>query len=338
MPVIRYPALVWRDAAGFHTAVLVEADDERLAGFAASADAALDQLRDNLEWYHRRGSHLAASDFLDPKLAVVKVKVRPEYHVGKLLHACDETTLPVHCVSGRQASGLLVAALPFFGVRFTYHDPGALRNLVTRYVQQGLRPAAPRDVARFLPPPAVRLDEVVVRLRPRPRRPNLEARWPALSEVAEPLGDRAVRKQYAPAWERGEAVAEAVRKLHREGANLLIVGEPGVGKTCVLVEAVRVIERLHAEEAEKRGEHRTQTRLFWLTTAGPLIARMKNHRQWEERLERVIDELARIPGVLCVDRLLDLVRTGGHPAPPPFSRCTGERHSRAWPARRRRPS
>ncbi len=39
---------------------------------------------------------------------------------------------------------------------------------------------------------------------------------------------------------------------------------------------------------------------------------MKYLGQWEERLERVIDELARLPGVLCVDRLLDLVRTGGH--------------------------
>ena len=69
-----------------------------------------------------------------------------------------------------------------------------------------------------------------------------------------------MRKQYAPAWERGAAVEEAVRKLHREGANLLVVGEPGVGKTSVLVEAVRVIERLHAEEAERRGERRKQAR------------------------------------------------------------------------------
>jgi hypothetical protein len=132
MAVLRYPALIRRDAAGFHTAALVEADDERLAGFGASADAALDQLRDGLEWRHRGGGRRPASDFLDPTLGVVNVKVRPEYHVGKLLHACDEITLPVHCVSGRQASGLLVAALPFFGVRFTYHATGALRNLVTR--------------------------------------------------------------------------------------------------------------------------------------------------------------------------------------------------------------
>ena len=77
-----------------------------------------------------------------------------------------------------------------------------------------------------------------------------------------------------------------MRKLHREGANLLLVGEPGVGKTTVLVEAVRVIERLHAEEAERRGEHQTQTRIFWLTSAGRLIAGMKYLGQWEERLEQ----------------------------------------------------
>src|SRR5206468_613041 len=33
--------------------------------------------------------------------------------------------------------------------------------------------------------------------------------------------------------------------------------------------------------------------------------------QWEERVESLIAELGELEGVLCVDRLLDLVRTGG---------------------------
>src|SRR5262249_7019168 len=44
---------------------------------------------------------------------------------------------------------------------------------------------------------------------------------------------------------------------------------------------------------------------------GRLIAGMKYLGQWEERCEEVIEELARLPGVLCVDRLLDLLRVGG---------------------------
>jgi ATP-dependent Clp protease ATP-binding subunit ClpC len=48
-----------------------------------------------------------------------------------------------------------------------------------------------------------------------------------------------------------------------------------------------------------------------LTSAGRLIAGMKYLGQWEERCEAIIDELARLPGVLCVEGLTDLVRTGG---------------------------
>ena len=102
-----------------------------------------------------------------------------------------------------------------------------------------------------------------------------------------------------------------MRKLHHERTNLLLVGEPGVGKTAVLVEAVRAVERLRAAEVRRDGDTPLSRRLFWLTSAGRLIAGMKYLGQWEERCEEVIDELARLPGVLCVERLLDLVRSGG---------------------------
>src|SRR5262249_35635367 len=89
-----------------------------------------------------------------------------------------------------------------------------------------------------------------------------------------------------------------------------LVGEPGVGKTTVLVEAVQTVERLHAEEAKRRGQP-FQARVFWLTSAGRLIAGMKYLGQWGERCEQIIEDLARIPRVLCVDRLPDLGRQGG---------------------------
>src|SRR5262249_55590055 len=101
-----------------------------------------------------------------------------------------------------------------------------------------------------------------------------------------------------------------IRKLHQEKANVLLVGEPGVGKTTVLVEAVREVERRLVDEA-KAEEKKAQPRRFWQTTAGRVIAGMKYLGQWEERVEALIAELGEIEGVLCVDRLLDLARTGG---------------------------
>src|SRR5579872_5002011 len=152
MPAFRYPTLVLQDAAGFFTAVPLEADSPDMAGFGSSAKKALDQLADYLTWLHLRGHTSAEPDFLDPQLSVVKVAMRPEYRVGKLLHACEEVVVPVHCVCGRQASGLLIAALPLFDIRFVYHAPGALKNLVTRYIQQNLRGLEPRELSRYLPP------------------------------------------------------------------------------------------------------------------------------------------------------------------------------------------
>jgi ATP-dependent Clp protease ATP-binding subunit ClpC len=311
MPAFRYPTIVLQDAAGFFTAFPLEADNQEMTGFGTSAKKALDQLAEYLTWLHHRGYATSEPDFLDPQLSIVKVAMRPEYRVGKLLHTCEEVIVPVHCVRGRQASGLLLAALPLFDIRFVYHSPNALKNLVTRYIQQNLRGLEPRELSRYLPPTSVQLDEVVVRVRYKTRNVSRESTLQTLEKVAEPLGERAVRKQYAPAWERGPLVQEVVRKLHQEQANLLLVGDAGVGKTTILVEAVQTIERLLAEEAIKQGKQPESARRFWLTSGSRLIAGMKYLGQWEERCEQLIDELARLPGVLVVERLLDLVRIGG---------------------------
>jgi ATP-dependent Clp protease ATP-binding subunit ClpC len=312
MAIHRFATLLLRDAAGFYTALPVEADDEATAGFGRTASVALDQLRDYLEWLYRSDPDRAAPGLCDAELSVVKVVVRPEYRTDDRIYACDHSlTLPVHCVAGRLATGLLVAALPLLGVRFYYHETDALKGLIRRYAEQELRGMTPRDLARYLPPPAVALDEVLVRVRKRTMPPLPEANLPALTQVAEPLGDRAMRRQLSAAWERETLVSEVVRKLHDERTNLLLVGEPGVGKTSVLAEAVRAVERRHADEARRKGDSPLSQRLFWLTSAGRLIAGMKYLGQWEQRCEQVIDELARLPGVLCVDGLLDLVRTGG---------------------------
>lgn len=313
MPSYRYATLLWRDASGFHTATPVEFDDAKAAGYAATASEALDQLKDYLSDYYRHHPFADGPDLRDAVLSSVKVSVRGEYKAGNRVHACDERlNLPVHCVNGRLDSGLLVASLPLLGVRFYYHEPAALAGLVARYAQERLRGLSPRELAAFLPPPKVELVDVVVRVKSKLRVAAETVPYlPMLAAVAEPLGDRAVRKQYSPPWERESLVLEAVRKLASERTNLLCVGESGVGKTSLLAAAVKAAEDAAKDAARRRGDVQATSRLFWLTSAGRLIAGMKYLGQWEARCERVIEELARIDGVLVVDRLLDLVRVGG---------------------------
>jgi ATP-dependent Clp protease ATP-binding subunit ClpC len=309
VPTHRYPVLVVRDPAGAFTAVAVEAAD--LAGFGPTAAAARDDLRDYLEWVHRTKPRLPGPDFLDPELHTFKVVVRPEYRTEERIYPSDEpVTVRVPCVTGVQGSGQRLASLPLLGIRFTYHEPASLRGLVQRYALQKLEGLTPQELARHLPPPQIELADVIARV---PRKETAEPPPGAphtLGRVAEPLGERAVRKQFARAWERDAEVALLVRKLHREKANVLLVGEPGVGKTTLLVEAVREVENRLADEAKAEGQI-GQSRRFWQTSAGRIIAGMKYLGQWEERVETLTSELGELEGVLCVDRLLDLVRTGG---------------------------
>src|SRR5947209_13749164 len=273
MPTLRFPVLIWQDPAGGFTAVAV--DEADLAGFGPSAARACQDLRGYLEYAYAQDPDRPGPDFHEPELEVYKVSVRPEYRTPQRVHPCEQpVTLRVHCVRGRQEGGQPVAALPLLGIRFAYHEPAALKGLVQRYVQQELEGATPAAVARRLAPPEVTLADVAVRV-PKGKGGVAGRRAPrVLPAVAEPLGGRAVRKQYARAWERDAEVTLLVRKLHAERANVLLVGEPGCGKTTVLVEAVRQIEDRLMEEAAKAGEAQ-QPRRFWLTGGGRLIAGMQ---------------------------------------------------------------
>ena len=309
MPTFRYPVLIIRDAAGGCTAIAI--DEDRLAGFGPNATAAREDLESYLTWHQRQNSWLPASDFLEPVLHTFKINVRTEYHEKQRIFP-TELPIPVrvHCVTGVQESGQHIASIPLLGIRFTLHDPEALKDLVTRYVVQKLEGLTPEAVARCLPPAHVELSDVIVRV---PRKESIETSAPmpeTLGKVGEPLGDRATRKQFPKAWERDDALNLLVRKLHDEKANVLLLGEAGVGKTTLLVDAVREVERrLEAEAMD--AETKPVPRRYWATSAGRIIAGMKYLGQWEERVETLIAELGEIQGVLCIDRLLDLIQTGG---------------------------
>jgi ATP-dependent Clp protease ATP-binding subunit ClpC len=308
MPTVRYPVLICRDLAGGYSAVAV---DDGTVGFGPTVKDATTDLREYLRWYHRKMAHARGPDFLDPELRWFAVNVRPEYKGKNRVYPAESAVeVPVPVVVGTRESGQPTADLPLLGIRFDYPNRTHLPQLVERYVLQALEGKTPEQLGAFLPPAEVQLADVVVSIPREFTNPETHAKPPrALAQVAEAVGDRAVRKGYARAWGREAEVASLVHKLHREKANVLLVGEPGVGKTTLMVDAVKEAERLMDEEDGKTPG--PKQRRFWLTSAGRLVAGMKYLGQWEERVEEVISALGELKGVLCAERLLDLVQRGG---------------------------
>ncbi len=316
MTTRRFPVLTWRDDAGNFTARLVEDEydtGECFAGYAEAADQARLQLKEYLQWAYEKNAWLPDPDFNDPALMLFAVDVRPEYRVDERIYPGERTIrLHVPCVHGKQESGLLIGVLPTLPLRFYFYEASALKNLVTAYVQESLKGSTPAQFARLLGARDFALDEVVVYGSPRPRkrlfRPDVEN----LERVAEPIGDEASRKRIGRPLERETEVAELARRVVNEKASVILVGESGVGKTAVVARTAREVEkeiraRLRADDEE------AFTHRFWLSSGARIISGMRYLGQWEERVEAVIRELSELDGVLCIENLLDLVKTGGEP-------------------------
>jgi ATP-dependent Clp protease ATP-binding subunit ClpC len=311
MPAYNFPTLIWEDYEGWFTASLLD-DEQFTSATAPTAAEARLQLKEFLGYVYKEEPWRDEPDFLTPNLLTIRVDVRPEYKVEKRVFPSESAiALRVPCVTGKQAGGLRVCAMPTLALRFFYYEEQSLKDLVRHYVQEKCKGMTPQQIARLLPPKAFTLDEITLHLNRKYKPWRYETDIKQIQTVAEPLGDKSVRRQFSRAWGRETIVADLVKRSQHEKANVLLVGEPGVGKTAVLIEAVRAIERTPELSEEDDDEIKPKHR-YWLTGAARLIAGMKYLGEWQERVEDIIKELANINGVLCVDNLLDLVRTGGH--------------------------
>jgi len=315
MPAYHFPILVCEGYDGNFLAALVE-DAGHTAAVGPRAGEAVDQIRDVLEWRAKRDLGLEAPRLEEAVLSTLKVELRAEYRDSEQRSfPCQEPiTLRIPCVRGADETGLLLCSLPTLGIRFSYYDADALKGLVTYYVQSELKGKTPQELARLLPPKSVSLEDVVIQVPQVERESHAEQRkLKALPPVADPMGARELRRHLSRPWERDREVSELVTLLRNEKSSILLVGESGVGKTAILAEAVRKLEREGPPKPEAPSEVVVESDVprFWLTSASRLIAGMKYLGQWQERIEAIIAELAEIGGVLCVESLLDLVRIGG---------------------------
>lgn len=310
MPTYRIPVLIWEDHSGYFTANLVE-DQEAPAGVGATAAEALSQVKEYLEWVYQNQSSHSLPDFLAAKLVTIRVEVRPEYQYDSRVYPCDEVmTLRLPCVYGQNDNGSLCCSLPTLGVRFFYQAQDKLKDLVKHYAQERFRGLTPRALSRFLPAKQTSLEEIVLHINRKERRSGYTPSLEVLETIAEPLGDKKLRRQFSRAWERDYQVTDLVRRLSHEKANVLLVGDSGIGKTTLLIEAVRQIESAAAKNEDDEDENDRPRFKFWQTSGARLIAGMQYLGEWQARCEHVIEELSGINGVLCLENLLDLIRSG----------------------------
>ena len=316
MATVGIPVLIWEDHHGQHTAATLEwGYYGAQAAYDETRSGALQQLKRFFEWQVKANDVELETDFFDPELFHVRVRVRPEYQVStsNRRYPCESTVeLRVPCVRGTTRGDILCCSIPTLGIGFYCHDPSALQAMVTERVRQELSGRTPQELSRLMAPKSLELDQVLVKARARRRGSDRhEYELTALPPVVEPMADAGFRKSYSPAFRREAELGVLGDRLGNRPGSLLLVGEDGVGKTTLLVNAVRAAERRSEREGKEDKASVGRVSRYWHTSAARLIAGMRYLGQWQERCEHVIDELSRIGGVLCMESLIDLLRVGG---------------------------
>jgi ATP-dependent Clp protease ATP-binding subunit ClpC len=308
---IKIPVITWQDARGRTSAKAMFTFEA--CAFDEDEPKALEQLKRYMNWYVKREMEVDLPKIVDVKMDVVSVPIRPVREVNnRTIVSSDVFNFRTVAVYGVRANGYYVCELPFFDIEFDCAKKEMIHGLAKESVQTAMRKASSNEICNRLMPASIHLTEVYVKEPANQGEYEYEPLFPpALAEVAIPLGRRQSKSQFSRAWQRDATVKQLVELIREENTNIMLVGAGGIGKTTIMVEAIRTLEREKLKLPEWFGFNDASLPRFWLTSAPRLIAGMQYLGQWEERCETVIEELSEIPGVLCVERAVDLMRYGG---------------------------
>lgn len=268
---------------------------------------------DYLQRQYKKTDYFPFTEILEPKLKIVEVKIRPTYRekAGSFPLA-ELLKVPVPVVYGETTEGDFEAHLPLFEESFYYYDAKQFRALVHYFATNLLNALDPPALYRHLKYSTPKLELVSLRVNYdrefSRKRKKYQPKLETLSRLAVQYPfSKALRKNISAlpdvAWELDDKVADVVDKLINVRSNLLIVGNHGVGKSSVLMQAIRRISN------QSRKSFLNYT--FWQIIPQRITASAKYLGEWQETCEELIDDLQLANGILWVVDIIRLLQVGG---------------------------
>ncbi len=270
-------------------------------------------LRNYLQKQYKKYNSYEPTYLLEPKLKIVTIAVKPAYtdRWGSypLSHSVQ---VPVIAIYGASSLGDFECILPLLNQRFHYYDAEQLDTLIQHFATGYLNQMQPEEMYQLVQYPPPKLDEVLLKINA-----DRYFEWTGfftkrayqtLNELTERYPyPKNIRKKLSPlpdvAWEMEDKVNELVDKIVSTRSDVLVVGNPGVGKSAVLKQAIR---KITARTKDPQLGHS-----FWRIIPQRITASAKYLGEWEATCENLVEELAAVNGVLWVENIIQLLQTGG---------------------------
>jgi ATP-dependent Clp protease ATP-binding subunit ClpC len=310
MEIYRYPLLCWQLTKQVICGRLVGTEYELVSQQLNKLQAHLAE--------HLQREYIQYGFLDDPlpnaRLKKVNVTIRPAYREESGVFPVSHTlTIPVSAVYGTTKEGYSECYLPLLDQHFFFYKQEQLRALIEYFARDYFNHQTPESLHRYLMLGEPWLEEVTVRIKVRDvnkaDRLQQQMTFETLPQVADRFPRKIKSSGIAPetAWERSDLVNTLVEKLTKERASVVLLGEQGIGKTMILLEAARKIFMQTKDRTE--GPH-----YFWSTTPQRMIAGARYLGEWQESCEQLMDELHRSEDILWINDFVHLLTVGGEGA------------------------
>lgn len=100
-----------------------------------------------------------------------------------------------------------------------------------------------------------------------------------------------IKKNYSEAWEMQTSIERLESELNDSHSSIVIIGPSSCGKSTVLANVIR------------RSRYK-----FWLSNDRRLVQGTKWLGEWQQQVKKIIDNLTRVQGILCIENLAQLVK------------------------------
>lgn len=313
MTMLSYPLVCWQLDEASVCGILLGTDHQLIERNVRRLKAAL---AETLQRERDRDGHVPEPDISQARLRLAHVSV-------SLAHRTDKGNFPEPCATDfhvasvygqNEEDGYSKCYLPWLDQSFYYYDEAQLPALIEHYTRERLDGLSPEQAQLYLMPSAPWLEAISIRGEQRaasgPQTPrHLRETFARLAVVADRLPYSAARRSLhvfpEVAWEQTALVDEMAARLASRG-NVLLVGEPGVGKSVVILEAIR---KAHRATTGRDGQP-----TFWRSHAERLIGRARYLGEWQQLCDQVVQWLDMAGGLLWVTDFVNLLQVGGRSA------------------------
>lgn len=271
-------------------------------------------LQDYLQKQYKKYDSYPFFDIESPRLKIIHVSIRPTFRSSRGSFPLSHTLrVPVPIVFGQVKRGYYECFLPLLDQHFYYYEARQVDTLAQHFAINHLNNYEPERIFRLLQYPLPELDFLVLRVnterqfdwdkfyhhRKYRTLPRLTERYPK-DKPRRRLGGTTPDT----AWEMEEEVSAVLNKILHTRSNVIIVGNPGVGKSAVLQQAMRKISQLSKKKDARYS--------FWRIMPQRITAGAKYLGDWEETVESLVEELQHANGILWVVDIILLLQSGGY--------------------------